>query len=178
MLAKSAYAIKWLSMFSTAFIVTAGLTACDKKDANANAKPATTSQASTTVTTASTTANTITAASNMTASSSTKSIVTQPITAGSPEETVKKAFDAMMHGTAKEASSYYQVDIPDFEKVLTEQQPILQQQLTHLELDRTKYNKDNTKAFITGKLTTKQSPTPQTVSYKLIKVNEQWKLVE
>ena len=111
------------------------------------------------------------------ATNNAKSIVTQAVKAGTPEATVKNAMDAMMNGTAKEASRYYQVDIPDFDKVLAEQQPQVQQQLKQLSLEPTIYNKDKTKAFIVGKMTTNASPTPQTMSYKLVKVKNEWKLV-
>lgn len=109
--------------------------------------------------------------------SDSKSLVTQPVTAGTPEATVKNAMDAMMNGTAKQAASYYQVDMPDFDKVLAEQQAQVKQQLTHLELEPTIYNNDKTKAFIVGKMTTTASPTPQTMKYKLVKVKNDWKLV-
>lgn len=183
-------------LLATTFIITT-LTACDKKDpakvtvqssASTTAATVTTSSAlATTATTSGPAVATVIPASSVASTSSTtthtpttdsKSIVTQAVTAGTPEATVKNAMDAMMNGTPKQVASYYQVDVPNFENVLAEQQPMVKQQLTHLELGKTEYNKDNTKAFIIGKLTTKQSPTPQTVSYKLIKVNGDWKLVE
>lgn len=105
-----------------------------------------------------------------------QSIVTQAVKAGTPEATIKSMMDAMMTGTPQQVASYYGVDDPDVAQALADQQPMVQQQLKHLQLGTVEYNKDKSKAIIVGKMTLKDN-TNKEVGYKLQKIKGEWKLM-
>jgi len=52
-----------------------------------------------------------------------KSLVTNPTQAGTPEDTVKQALNSLYYGDVKDAASYYQVDMANFEEELAKARP-------------------------------------------------------
>lgn len=106
-----------------------------------------------------------------------KSLVTNPTQAGTPEDTVKQALNSLYYGDVKDAASYYQVDMANFEKELANTQSAFQQTVDGVTITDTKYNDDKTRAIITGELMLKGQSEPAPLTYQLQKIEGQWKIL-
>jgi hypothetical protein len=106
-----------------------------------------------------------------------KSLVTNPTQAGTPEDTVKQALNSLYYGDVKDAASYYQVDMANFEKELANTQSAFQQTVDGVTITDTKYNDDKTRATITGELMLKGQSEPAPLTYQLQKIEGQWKIL-
>ena len=113
----------------------------------------------------------------VTASSAQKSLVTNPTQAGTPEDTVKKALNSLYYGEVKDAVSYYQVDMANFEEELANTQSAFQQTVEGVTITDTQYNDDKTRATITGELMLKGQSEPAPLTYQLQKIKGQWKIL-
>ena len=106
-----------------------------------------------------------------------KSLVTNPTQAGTPEDTVKQALNSLYYGDVKDAASYYQVDMANFEEELANTQSAFQQTVDGVTITDTKYNDDKTRATITGELMLKGQNEPAPLTYQLQKIEGQWKIL-
>ncbi|MEL0620695.1 hypothetical protein [Psychrobacter proteolyticus] len=106
-----------------------------------------------------------------------KSLVTNPTQAGTPEDTVKQALNSLYYGDVKDAASYYQVDMANFEEELANTQSAFQQTVDGVTITDTKYNDDKTRATITGELMLKGQSEPAPLTYQLQKIEDQWKIL-
>ena len=106
-----------------------------------------------------------------------KSLVTNPTQAGTPEDTVKQALNSLYYGDVKDAASYYQVDMANFEEELANTQSAFQQTVDGVTITDTKYNEDKTRAIITGELMLKGQSEPAPLTYQLQKIEGQWKIL-
>ena len=106
-----------------------------------------------------------------------KSLVTNPTQSGTPEDTVKQALNSLYYGDVKDAASYYQVDMANFEEELANTQSAFQQTVDGVTITDTKYNDDKTSATITGELMLKGQSEPAPLTYQLQKIEGQWKIL-
>ncbi|MGE6245235.1 hypothetical protein ACQKCF_04445 [Psychrobacter proteolyticus] len=106
-----------------------------------------------------------------------KSLVTNPTQVGTPEDTVKQALNSLYYGDVKDAASYYQVDMANFEAELANTQSAFQQTVDGVTITNTKYNDDKTRATITGELMLKGQSEPAPLTYQLQKIEGQWKIL-
>ncbi|MGE6441920.1 hypothetical protein ACQKC9_10195 [Psychrobacter sp. NPDC078409] len=106
-----------------------------------------------------------------------KSLVTNPTQAGTPEDTVKQALNSLYYGDVKDAASYYQVDMANFEEELANTQSAFQQTVDGVTITDTKYNDDKTRATITGELMLNGQSEPAPLTYQLQKIEGQWKIL-
>ncbi|WP_201605734.1 hypothetical protein [Psychrobacter immobilis] len=106
-----------------------------------------------------------------------KSLVTNPTQAGTAEDTVKQALNSLYYGDVKDAASYYQVDMANFEEELANTQSAFQQTVDGVTITDTKYNDDKTRATITGELMLKGQSEPAPLTYQLQKIEGQWKIL-
>ncbi|MFP3455289.1 hypothetical protein R0J89_03355 [Psychrobacter sp. SIMBA_152] len=106
-----------------------------------------------------------------------KSLVTNPTQTGTPEDTVKQALNSLYYGDVKDAASYYQVDMANFEEELANTQSAFQQTVDGVTITDTKYNDDKTRATITGELMLKGQSEPAPLTYQLQKIEGQWKIL-
>lgn len=106
-----------------------------------------------------------------------KSLVTNPTQAGTPEDTVKQALNSLYYGDVKDAASYYQVDMANFEEELANTQSAFQQTVDGVTITDTKYNDDKTRATIIGELMLKGQSEPAPLTYQLQKIEGQWKIL-
>ncbi len=106
-----------------------------------------------------------------------KSLVTNPTQAGTPEDTVKQALNSLYYSDVKDAASYYQVDMANFEEELANTQSAFQQTVDGVTITDTKYNDDKTRATITGELMLKGQSEPAPLTYQLQKIEGQWKIL-
>jgi len=106
-----------------------------------------------------------------------KSLVTNPTQAGTPEDTVKQALNSLYYGDVKDAASYYQVEMANFEEELANTQSAFQQTVDGVTITDTKYNDDKTRATITGELMLKGQSEPAPLTYQLQKIEGQWKIL-
>jgi len=113
----------------------------------------------------------------VTAPTEQKSLVTNPTQAGTPEDTVKQALNSLYYGDVKDAASYYQVDMANFEEELANTQSAFQQTVEGVTITDTKYNDDKTRATITGELMLKGQSEPAPLTYQLQKIEGQWKVL-
>ncbi|MGO2385794.1 MAG: hypothetical protein ACTH6Z_01570 [Psychrobacter sp.] len=113
----------------------------------------------------------------VTAPTEQKSLVTNPTQAGTPEDTVKQALNSLYYGDVKDAASYYQVDMANFEEELANTQSAFQQTVEGVTITDTKYNDDKTRATITGELMLKGQSEPAPLTYQLQKIEGQWKIL-
>lgn len=113
----------------------------------------------------------------VTASTTQKSLVTNPTQAGTPEDTVKKALNSLYYGDVKDAAGYYQVDMANFEEELANTQSAFQQTVDGVTITDTTYNDDKTRATITGELMLKGQSDPAPLTYQLQKIDGQWKIL-
>ena len=105
------------------------------------------------------------------------SLVNNPTQAGTPEDTVKQALDTLYYGNVKEAATYYQVDIANFEQELAKTQYAFQQTVEGVTITDTTYNDDKTRATIDGELMLKNQKQPAPLSYELQKIDGKWKIL-
>lgn len=113
----------------------------------------------------------------VTAPAEQKSLVTNPTQVGTPEDTVKQALNSLYYGDVKDAASYYQVDMANFEEELANTQSAFQQTVEGVTITDTKYNDDKTRATITGELMLKGQSEPAPLTYQLQKIEGQWKIL-
>ncbi len=106
-----------------------------------------------------------------------KSLVTNPTQAGTPEETVKRALDTLYYGDVKQAATYYEVEMADFEQELANTQAAFQQTVDGVTITDTNYNDDKTRATITGELMLKGQSEPAPLTYELQKIDGKWKIL-
>jgi len=106
-----------------------------------------------------------------------KSLVTNSTQSGTPEDTVKQALNSLYYGDVKDAASYYQVDMANFEEELANTQSAFQQTVDGVTITDTKYNNDKTRATITGELMLKGQSEPAPLTYQLQKIEGQWKIL-
>ncbi len=105
------------------------------------------------------------------------SLVTNPTQAGTPEDAVKRALDALYYGDAKDAVTYYKVDMPNFAQELANTQSAFQQTVEGVTILDTQYNGDKTKAIITGEIRLRGQSEPAPLTYELEKVEGKWKIL-
>ncbi len=105
------------------------------------------------------------------------SLVTNPTQAGTPEDTVKKALDSLYYGDVKQAATYYEVDMANFEQELANTQSAFQQTVDGVTITDTTYNDDKTRATITGELMLKGQSEPAPLTYELQKIDGKWKIL-
>ncbi|WP_169392372.1 MULTISPECIES: hypothetical protein [Psychrobacter] len=105
------------------------------------------------------------------------SLLTNPTTAGTPEDTVKRALDTLYYGDAEKAAIYYQVNMPNFTQELKNTQYAFKQTVQSVTITDTKYNADKTKATVTGELMLTDQGDPAPLSYDLEKINGKWKIL-
>lgn len=106
-----------------------------------------------------------------------KSLVTNPTQNGTPEDTVKQALDSLYYGDAKQAATYYKVDMTNFEEELAKTQSAFQQTVDGVTFTDTKYNDDKTRATITGELMLRGQSEPAPLTYELQKIDGKWKIL-
>lgn len=105
------------------------------------------------------------------------SLVTNKTEPNSPEDTVKQALNTLYYGDVEDAVGYYQVDMANFEQELANTQSAFQQTVESVTITDTQYNDDKTVATIEGELMLKGQSKPAPLTYKLKKVNGQWKIL-
>ena len=105
------------------------------------------------------------------------SLLTNPTEAGTAEDTVKLALDTLYYGDVKKAATYYQVDMANFEEELKNTQFAFQQTVESITITDTKYNKDKTRATVTGELKLKDQDKPAPLTYELQKIKGNWKIL-
>lgn len=113
----------------------------------------------------------------VTADSKQKSLVKNPTQKGTPEDTVKKALDSLYYGDAKQAATYYKVDMANFEEELAKTQYAFQQTVDGVTFTDTKYNDDKTRATITGEIMLRGQSEPAPLTYELQKIDGKWKIL-
>ncbi|WP_333613834.1 hypothetical protein [Psychrobacter sp.] len=113
----------------------------------------------------------------VTADSKQKSLVTNPTQNGTPEDTVKKALDSLYYGDAKQAATYYKVDMANFEEELAKTQSAFQQTVDGVTFTDTKYNDDKTRATIMGEIMLRGQSEPAPLTYELQKTGGKWKIL-
>lgn len=113
----------------------------------------------------------------VTADSKQKSLVKNPTQNGTPEDTVKKALDSLYYGDAKQAATYYKVDMANFEEELAKTQYAFQQTVDGVTFTDTKYNDDKTRATITGEIMLRGQSEPAPLTYELQKIDGKWKIL-
>lgn len=106
-----------------------------------------------------------------------KSLVTNPTQDGTPEDTVKQALDSLYYGDAKQAATYYKVDMANFEEELAKTQSAFQQTVDGVTFTDTKYNDNKTRATITGELMLRGQSEPASLTYELQKIDGKWKIL-
>ena len=106
-----------------------------------------------------------------------KSLVTNPTQNGTPEDTVKQALDSLYYGDAKQAATYYKVDMTNFEEELAKTQSAFQQTVDGVTFTDTKYNDDKTRATITGEIMLRGQSEPAPLTYELQKIDGKWKIL-
>ena len=113
----------------------------------------------------------------VTASAKQKSLVTNPTQDGTPEDTVKQALDSLYYGNAKQAATYYKVDMANFEEELAKTQSAFQQTVDGVTFTDTKYSDNKTRATITGELMLRGQSEPASLTYELQKIDGKWKIL-
>ena len=106
-----------------------------------------------------------------------KSLVTNPTQDGTPEDTVKQALDSLYYGDAKQAATYYKVDMANFEEELAKTQSAFQQTVDGVTFTDTKYSDNRTRATITGELMLRGQSEPASLTYELQKIDGKWKIL-
>ncbi len=114
---------------------------------------------------------------NPAANSDQQSLVTNPTEAGTPEDTVKQALNALYYGDIKDAVGYYRVDMENFEAELANTQSAFQQTVESVTITKTQYSVDRIRATITGELKLKGQSEPAPLVYQLRKVGSEWKIL-
>ena len=106
-----------------------------------------------------------------------KSLVSNPTQDGTPEDTVKQALDSLYYGDAKQAATYYKVDMANFEEELAKTQSAFQQTVDGVTFTDTKYSDNKTRATITGELMLRGQSEPASLTYELQKIDGKWKIL-
>ena len=106
-----------------------------------------------------------------------KSLVSNPTQDGTPEDTVKQALDSLYYGDAKQAATYYKVDMANFEEELAKTQSAFQQTVDSVTFTDTKYSDNKTRATITGELMLRGQSEPASLTYELQKIDGKWKIL-
>ena len=106
-----------------------------------------------------------------------KSLVTNPTQNGTPEDTVKQALNSLYYGDAKQAATYYKVDMANFEEELAKTQSAFQQTVDGVTFTDTKYNDDKTRATIIGEIMLRGQSEPAPLTYELQKIDGKWKIL-
>ena len=106
-----------------------------------------------------------------------KSLVSNPTQDGTPEDTVKQALDSLYYGDAKQAATYYKVDMANFEEELAKTQSAFQQTVDGVTFTDTKYSDNKTRATITGELMLRGQSEPASLTYELQKIGGKWKIL-
>ena len=106
-----------------------------------------------------------------------KSLVSNPTQDGTPEDTVKQALDSLYYGDAKQAATYYKVDMANFEEELAKTQSAFQQTVDGVTFTDTKYSDNRTRATITGELMLRGQSEPASLTYELQKIDGKWKIL-
>ena len=106
-----------------------------------------------------------------------KSLVSNPTQDGTPEDTVKQALDSLYYGDAKQAATYYKVDMANFEEELAKTQSAFQQTVDGVTFTDTKYSDNRTRATITGELMLRGQSEPASLTYELQKIEGKWKIL-
>ena len=106
-----------------------------------------------------------------------KSLVSNPTQDGTPEDTVKQALDSLYYGDAKQAATYYKVDMANFEEELAKTQSAFQQTVDGVTFTDTKYSDNKTRATITGELMLRGQSEPTSLTYELQKIEGKWKIL-
>ncbi|MGP9688286.1 hypothetical protein ACT3TH_03895 [Psychrobacter sp. AOP22-C1-C5] len=114
---------------------------------------------------------------NSAAATEQPSLVTNQTQSGTPEDTIKQALDSLYYGDVKQAATYYQVDMANFEQELAKTQSAFQQTVDGVTITDTKYNEDQTRATIIGELMLKGQSDPAPLTYELQKIAGQWKIL-
>ena len=104
-------------------------------------------------------------------------MVTNPTQDGTPEDTVKQALDSLYYGDAKQAATYYKVDMANFEEELAKTQSAFQQTVDGVTFTDTKYSDNKTRATITGELMLRGQSEPASLTYELQKIDGKWKIL-
>ncbi|GAA0317691.1 hypothetical protein [Psychrobacter aestuarii] len=150
----------------------------ENADMNAESEaPAEQTSAADTTETDSTLSDVMVDAGDNASASSQSSIVTNTTSAGTPEDTVKKALNATYYGNVEDAVDYYKVDMADFKQQLADTQMAFQKTVDSITLTDTKYNEDKTKATVNGELMLKGQDKPTPATYELQKVDGAWKIL-
>lgn len=105
------------------------------------------------------------------------SLLTNPTEAGTAENTVKLALDTLYYGDVEKAASYYQVDMENFAEELKNTQFAFQQTVESVTITDTKYNKDKTRATVSGEIKLKGQNEPAPLTYELQKIKGNWKIL-
>ncbi len=106
------------------------------------------------------------------------SIVTNKVTAGTPESTLKKALNTVYSGDAREAAQYYHIkDVPDFGKELQLAQKNFQQTIESITFTKTTFNKNKSQAKIAFDVKLKGKKEVEKRISSLQKINGEWKIV-
>ena len=106
-----------------------------------------------------------------------KSLVRNPTQDGTPEDTVKQALDSLYYGDAKQAATYYKVDMANFEEELAKTQSAFQQTVDGVTFTDTKYSDNQTRVTITGELMLRGQSEPASLTYELQKIDGKWKIL-
>lgn len=106
-----------------------------------------------------------------------KSLLTNPTEAGTPEETVRKSLDSLYYGDAKQAATYYKVDMENFAEELAKTQYMFQQTVESVTITDTQYSDDKNRASITGEIMLKGQSESAPLNYELQKIDGQWKIL-
>ena len=106
-----------------------------------------------------------------------KSLVSNPTQDGTPEDTVKQALDSLYYGDAKQAATYYKVDMANFEEELAKTQSAFQQTVDGVTFTDTKYSDNKTRVTITGELMLRGQSEPASLTYELQKIDGKWKIL-
>lgn len=105
------------------------------------------------------------------------SLLTNPTEASTAEDTVKLALDTLYYGDVEKAVTYYKVDMENFAEELKKTQFAFQQTVESVTIIDTKYNKDKTRATVSGEIKLKRQNEPAPLTYELQKINGAWKIL-
>lgn len=105
------------------------------------------------------------------------SLLTNPTEAGTAEDTVKLALDTLYYGDVEKAVTYYKVAMENFAEELKKTQFAFQQTVESVTIIDTKYNKDKTRATVSGEIKLKGQNEPAPLTYELQKINGAWKIL-
>ncbi len=115
---------------------------------------------------------------NSTSTVTNKSIVTNKVTPGTPEATLRLALNTVYFGDAQKAAQYYHItDVPDFSKELQLAQKNFQQTIESITFTKTTFNKNKTQAQIAFDVELKGTAGIEKRISTLKKIKGKWKIV-